>query len=91
MLVVVINILINKYAGKYFNDLAQRESVSYVLTGLSFFISEILRSVFPAELFRIIYPSKGWKEVLLIVLSLGIIVSLSGFIAFLADKYLNEA
>ena len=91
LLVVVINILINKYAGEYFNDLAQRVSGSYVLTGLSFFISEILIGIFPAELFMMIYQSKGWKEFLLIVLSLGIISSLCGFIAFLAGKYLNEA
>ena len=91
MPVVVINILINKYAGEYFNDLALRVSGSYVLTRLSFFISEILIGVLPAELFRMIYKSKGWKEFLLIVLSLGIISSLCGFIALLAGKYLNEA
>jgi membrane protein YqaA with SNARE-associated domain len=91
LMVVVINIIINKYAGEYFNDLAQRVSGSYVLTGLIFFISEILIGIFPAELFLMIYQSKGWNEFFLIVLGLGIISSLCGFIAFLAGKYLNQA
>ena len=91
LLVVVINILINKYAGGYFNDIAQRVSVNYTLTGLTFFISEILIGIFPAELFMMIYQSKGWDEYFLIVLILGIISSLCGFIAFLAGRYLNAA
>ncbi|MCW3081078.1 VTT domain-containing protein [Segetibacter sp.] len=91
LMVVVINIIINKYAGEYFNNLAQRVSGSYVLTGLIFFISEILIGIFPAELFLMIYQSKGWNEFFLIVLGLGIISSLCGFIAFLAGKYLNQA
>ena len=91
LLVVGINILINKYAGDYFNDIAQRVSGNYLLTGLSFFISEILIGIFPAELFMMIYQSKGWNEFFLIVLSLGIISSLCGFLAFLSGKYLNEA
>ena len=91
LLVVAINILISKYAGGYFNDIAQKVSGNYLLTGLSFFISEILIGIFPAELFMMIYQSKGWNEYLLIVLILGVISSLCGFIAFLAGKYLNEA
>ena len=90
LLVVLINILINKYAGEYFNDIAQKVSGNYVLTGLSFFISEVLIGIFPAELFMMIYQSKGWNEYLFIVLSLGIISSLCGFIAFLAGKFLNS-
>ncbi len=91
LLVVVINILINKYAGGYFNDIAQRVSGNYMLTGLVFFISEILIGIFPAELFMMIYQSKGWDEYFLIVLILGVISSLCGFIAFLAGRYLNAA
>lgn len=91
LLVVVINILINKYAGGYFNDIAQRISGNYMLTGLTFFISEILIGIFPAELFMMIYQSKGWSEYLIIVLILSIISSLCGFIAFLAGRYLNAA
>ena len=91
LLVVVINILINKYAGGYFNDIAQRVSVNYTLTGLTFFISEILIGIFPAELFMMIYQSKGWNEYFLIILILGIISSLCGFIAFLAGRYLYAA
>jgi membrane protein YqaA with SNARE-associated domain len=89
-LVVAINILLNKYAGKYFNDIAERVSGNYTLTGLSFFISEILIGIFPAELFMMIYQSKAWREYFLIVLILGVISSLCGFIAFMAGKYLNE-
>lgn len=91
LLVVVINILINKYAGEYFNDIAQRVSGNYLLTGLSFFISEILIGIFPAELFMMIYQSKAWSEYFFIVLILGIISSLCGFIAFLAGRYFNKA
>jgi len=91
LLVVVINILINKYAGGYFNDIAQRVSGNYMLTGLTFFISEILIGIFPAELFMMIYQSKGWNEYFLIVFILGIISSLCGFIAFLAGRYLYAA
>ena len=89
LLVVGINILISKYAGGYFNDIAQKVSGNYILTGFSFFISEILIGIFPAELFMMIYQSKGWNEYLLIVLILGIISSLCGFIAFLVGRYLN--
>ena len=91
LLVVVINILINKYAGEYFNDIAERVAVNYTLTGLTFFISEILIGIFPAELFMMIYQSKGWSEYLIIVLILGVISSLCGFIAFLAGRYLNAS
>ena len=91
LLVVVINILINKYAGGYFNGIAERVSGNYMLTGLTFFISEILIGIFPAELFMMIYQSKGWSEYLIIVLILGVISSLCGFIAFLAGRYLNAA
>ena len=90
-LVVVINILINKYAEGYFNDIAQRVSQNYTLTGLVFFLSEILIGIFPAELFMMIYQSKGWNEYFLIVLILGVISSLCGFIAFLTGRYLNAA
>ena len=38
-----------------------------------------------------IYQSKGWDEYFLIVLILGVISSLCGFIAFLAGMYLNAA
>ena len=91
LLVVVINILINKYAGGYFNDIAQRVSGNYMLSGLTFFISEILIGIFPAELFMMIYQSKGWNEYFLIVFILGIISSLCGFITFLAGRYLYAA
>ena len=91
LLVVAINILISKYAGGYFNDIAQKVSGNYMLTGLSFFISEILIGIFPAEFFMMIYQSKSWNEYFFIVLILGVISSLCGFIAFLAGKYLNEA
>lgn len=90
-LVVVINILINKYAGGYFNDIAERVSHNYTITGVAFFLSEILIGIFPAELFMMIYQSKSLDEYLLIVLILGIISSLCGFIAFLAGRYLNAA
>ena len=90
LLVVFINILINKYGGEHFNDIAQKVSGNYVLTGLSFFISELLIGIFTAELFMMIYQSKDWNEYLFIVLSLGIISSQCGFIAFLADKFLNS-
>ena len=91
LLVVVINILINKYAGGYFNNIAERVSHNYTITGVAFFLSEILIGIFPAELFMMIYQSKGWDEYFLIVLILGVISSLCGFIAFLAGRYLNAA
>ena len=91
LLVVVINILIKKYAGEYFNNIAQKVSGNYLLTGLAFFLSEILIGIFPAELFMMIYQSKGWNEFFFIVLGLGIISSICGFIAFLTGKYLKEA
>ncbi len=91
LLVIVINLLINKYAGGYFNDIAQRVSGNYMLTGLSFFISEILIGIFPVELFMMIHQYKAWNEYFFIVLILGIISSLCGFIAFLAGRYFNEA
>ena len=91
LLVVVINILMNKYAGESFDAIARRVSGNFILAGLTFFISEILIGLFPAELFMMIYQSKGWNEFFLIVFGLGIISSLCGFIAFLAGKYLNEA
>ena len=72
LLVVAINMLINKYLGRYFNDIAQKLSGNYILTGFSFFISEILIGIFPAELFMMIYQSKGWNEYIVIVLILGI-------------------
>jgi len=62
-----------------------------MLTGLSFFISEILIGIFPAELFMMIHQSKPWSEYFFIVLFLGIISSLCGFIAFLAGRHFNEA
>ncbi|TXT33812.1 MAG: hypothetical protein FD136_682 [Chitinophagaceae bacterium] len=61
LLVVAINMLINKYAGGYFNNIAQ------------------------------IYQFKAGNEFLLIVLVLGIVSSLCGFIAFLGGKYLHTA
>ena len=91
LLVVVINILIKKYAGEYFNNIAQKVSGNYLLTGLAFFLSEILIGIFPAELFMMIYQFKGWNEFFFIVLGLGIISSICGFIAFLTGKYLKEA
>lgn len=91
LLVVVVNILINKYAGEYFNDFAERVSHNYTITGIAFFFSEILIGIFPAELFMMIYQSKGWEEYFLIVLILGVISSLCGFLAFLAGRYLNAA
>ena len=91
VLVVVANILLNKYAGEYFHDIAQRFSEHYLLAGFIFFTSEILIGIFPAELFMIIYQYKDWNEYVLIVLILGIISSLCGFIAFLAGKYLKDA
>ena len=91
LLVVAINMLINKYAGGYFNNIAQKLSGNYFLTGLSFFISEITVGIFPAELFMIIYQFKGGNEFILIVLILGIVSSLCGFIAFLGGKYLHTA
>ena len=54
-LVVFANILLNKYAGGYFNDIAQRFSGNYLLVGSLFFISEISIGIFPAELFMMIY------------------------------------
>ena len=90
LLVVVINITINKYAGEYLNAFAERVSANYILTGLSFFLSEILIGIFPAELFMMIYQSKGWSEYFVIILILGIISSLCGFIAFLAGKYFKD-
>ena len=90
-LVVAINILINKYAAGFFNDIAQKVSKNYTLTGVAFFLSEILIGIFPAELFMMIYQSKGWDEYFLIVLILGVVSSLCGFIAFLAGRYLNAA
>jgi membrane protein YqaA with SNARE-associated domain len=91
LLVVIINILINKYAGNYFNEFAQKVSENYILTGFSFFISEIVFGIFPAELFMMIYQSKVAKDYFLIVFVLGIISSLCGFIAFLGGKYLKSA
>ena len=91
LVIVVINILVNKYAGGYFNDIVQRVSGNYLLTGLSFFISEILIGIFPAELFMMVYQSKAWGEYFFIVLVSGIIFSLCGFIAFLAGRYFNAA
>ena len=91
LLVVVINILINKYAGRYINDVAQKVSDNYILTSLSFFVSEISIGIFPAELFMIIYQFKGWNEYILIVLGLGIISCVSGFIAFLVGKFFKTA
>ena len=91
LLVVVANILLNKYAGPYFTDIAQKVSGNYTITGLVFFISEILIGIFPAELFMMIYQSEDWNEYFLIVFILGIISSLCGFIAFLAGRYLNAA
>ena len=91
LLVIVINLFINKYAGEYFNDIVQRASGNYTLTGLFFFFSEILIGIFPAELFMMVYQSKGWNEYFLIVLVLGIISSFCGFIAFLAGKHLKAA
>ena len=91
LLVVVANILLKKYAGVYFNDIAQKVSGNYALTGLAFFTSEILIGIFPAELFMMIYQSKGWGEYFIIVLILGIISSLCGFIAFSAGRYFNDA
>lgn len=91
ILVVVINILINKYAATYFEGFAQKVSQNYMLTGFAFFISEILIGIFPAELFMMIYQSKMVSEYYLIVLVLGIISSISGFIAFIGGKYLKLA
>lgn len=90
LLVVVINILINKYAGNYFNAFAQKVSENYILTGFSFFISEILIGILPAELFMMIYQSKAASEYFLIVFALGIISSLCGLIAFIVGKYLKS-
>jgi hypothetical protein len=91
LLVVIANILLNKYAGGYFHDIAQRFSGYYILAGFIFFTSEILIGIFPAELFMIIYQYKDWNEYVLIALILGIISSVCGFIAFLAGKYLKDA
>ena len=91
LLVVVANILLNRYASGYFNDIAQKLSVSYTLAGLVFFISEILIGIFPAELFMMIYQYKAWSEYFTIVLILGVISCLCGFIAFIAGRYLNAA
>lgn len=91
LLVVFINILINRYAGEYFNSIAQKVSGNYMLTGLVFFISEILIGIFPAELFMMIYQSKGLSEYSLIVFILGIISSICGFVAFAGGRYLDTA
>ncbi len=91
LLMVVANILLNKYATGYFNDIAQKASVNYTLLGFAFFISEILIGIFPAELFMVIYQYKGWNEYLIIVFVLGFISCLCGVIAFLAGRYLNVA
>ena len=90
LIVIVINIIINKYLGEYFNIFAQSISDNYILTGLSFFLSELFIGIFPAELFMIIYQSKGWGEFSLIVLSLGLISSLCATLAFIAGKYFND-
>ena len=37
LLVVVANILLNKYAGEYFNNIAQKVSGNYTVAGLAFF------------------------------------------------------
>jgi len=91
LLVVAINLLINKYAGGYFNNIAKQLSGNYLLTGLSFFLSEITIGIFPAELFMIIYQFKAGNEFSLIVLFLGILSSLCAFIAFIGGKYINTA
>ncbi len=91
LLVVIINILISKYLGNYFNDFAEKVSENYMLTGLSFFISEIVIGIFPAELFMLIYQTKAANDYFVIVFVLGIISSLCGFMAFLAGKYLKSA
>lgn len=91
LLVVVINILINKYASKYIGILAEKVSSNYILTSLAFFTSEIFIGVFPAELFMIVYQSKSWNEYLLIVLFLGLISSLCGFTAFSGGRYLQAS
>lgn len=91
LLVVLINILINKYFGNYFNDFAEKVSGNYILTGLSFFISEILIGIFPAELFMMIYQSKASNDYFLIVFVLGIISSFCGYMAFLAGKFVRSA
>ena len=91
LLVVMINILINKYIGNYFNDFAEKVSENYILTGLSFFISEIVVGIFPAELFMMIYQTKAANDYFLIVFVLGIISSFCGFMAFLAGKFLRSA
>jgi membrane protein YqaA with SNARE-associated domain len=91
VLVVVANILLNKYAGGYFNEIAKRFSGNYLLAGTIFFISEISIGIFPVEFFMMIYQSKDWGEFVLIVLILGMLSSLSGFIAFLAGKYFEDA
>ena len=91
LLVVLINILIKKYASEYFNEFALKIAGNYLLTGSVFFISEILIGIFPEELFMMIYQSKSWKEYFFIVLILGVISSLCGFIAFLGGRYFNDA
>lgn len=91
LLVVMINILINKYLGNYFTDFAEKVSENYMLTGLSFFISEIIIGIFPTELFMMIYQTKATKDYFLIVFVLAIISSICGFMAFLAGKYLKSA
>jgi uncharacterized membrane protein YdjX (TVP38/TMEM64 family) len=90
LVVVVINILLNKYAGEHFNNIARRLSGNYLLSALAFFISEITIGIFPAELFMMIYQSKEWDEFFWIVFTLGIISAACGFIAFLAGRYLNH-
>ena len=87
----MINILINKYLGNYFSDFAEKVSANYILTGLSFFISEIVVGIFPAELFMMIYQTKAANDYFLIVFVLGIISSFCGFMAFLAGKFLRSA
>ena len=91
IIVVIINVFINKYIGNYFGDFAQRISENYILTGLSFFASEILIGIFPAELFMLIYQFKPINEYFIIVLVLGVVSSASGFIAYLTGKYFNTA
>ena len=89
-MVVGINLLVKKYAGGYFDDIAQRVSGNYLISGVSFFISEILIGIFPAELFMMIYQSKAPNEYFWIVFVLGIISSLCGVISLLAGKYFYE-
>ena len=91
LIIVGVNILINKYAEDYLNHIAQRFSDNLMLTGLAFSLSEIFIGIFPAELFMMIYQSKATNDYFIIVFVLGIISSLCGFIAFLSGKYLKTA